>query len=133
MYFVTFRVHRGELTESERIPILDHIKSGDNRFYTLVACVVMPDHVHVIFLADRGYSLEHIMKGIKGVSSRRINQARETRAQVWQHESFDRIVRSQKELYGKLVYMLNNPVEAGIVRSGWKYSGWYCNEEYFRR
>jgi REP element-mobilizing transposase RayT len=133
MYFVTFRVHKGELTESERILVLEHIKSGDNRFYTLVASVVMPDHVHVMFMADRGYSLEHIMKGMKGVSSRMVNRARKTRIQIWQHESFDRIVRSQEELYGKLLYMVNNPVEKGISRTGWKYIGWYCNEEYFHR
>lgn len=115
MYFVTFRTRGNVLGGNERIAVLNHIKSGMSTFYTLVACVVMPDHVHVIFMADRGYSLRQIMKGMKGVSSHRLNESRKERLQIWQHESFDRIIRSEKELYGKLSYMLNNPVKAGIA------------------
>jgi len=41
--------------------------------------VIMPDHVHLIFTLLQGEdelpcSLAEVMKGIKGVSSRRINQ-----------------------------------------------------------
>jgi REP element-mobilizing transposase RayT len=133
MYFVTFRTNRCILNERERIAVLKHIKSGRNKFYTLVACVVMPDHVHVIFLADRGYSLTQVMKGMKGVSSHKVNDSRKQSLQVWQHESFDRIIRSEKELHGKLNYMLNNPVKTGIVEDPWEYPGWCCSEEYFKR
>ena len=133
MYFVTFRVHKGKLKGSDRTLALDHIKDGDSRFYTLVACVIMPNHVHVIFLGDRGYSLDRIMKGMKGASARKINLAKKSRAEIWQHESFDRIIRSEKELHGKLVYMLNNPLKAGLTKHPWRYKWWYCNEAYFKR
>jgi hypothetical protein len=80
-----------------------------------------------------GYDLERIMKGIKGVSANKINNSRGLTGTVWQTESFDRIIRSEKELQGKLLYMLNNPMEAGLTEDRWNYSGWYCNEEFFRR
>ncbi len=132
-YFVTFRTQRGVLSETERTLVLNHVKQGANQFYTLVACVVMPNHIHVIFSADRSYSLEQIMRGMKGVSAYKVNETRGTEGEVWQHESFDRIIRSQKELYAKLRYMLNNSLKARLVEDPWGYTGWYCNEEYFRR
>jgi REP element-mobilizing transposase RayT len=133
MYYVTFRPASGELRSSERALVLNHIKEGDGEYYTLVGCVVMPDHAHVILMADLGYSLEKIMKGVKGASARKLNIARGSRGKIWQHESFDRIVRCEKELHGKLVYMLNNPLKAGLVEDPWRYRGWYCNKDYFRR
>lgn len=133
MYFVTFRVQNGILDQRERGLVLNHIVSGDSKFYSLVACVVMPNHVHAVFLADQGYSLEQVMKGVKGASSRIVNAKRKSHGNLWQHESFDRIVRSEKELQGKLKYMLNNPVKAGLVDDGWSYFGWYCNQEFFQR
>ncbi len=68
-YFVTFRVERGTMSPNERQLVLDHILSGDDKFYRLIAGVVMPDHAHLIFRPHEGYTLSRIMKGIKGVSA----------------------------------------------------------------
>jgi REP element-mobilizing transposase RayT len=132
-YFVTFRLAHGIMTTQEQVIVRSHIVEGHNRFYTLIAVQVMPDHCHIIYMADMGYDLERIMKGIKGVSANKINNSRGLTGTVWQTESFDRIIRSEKELQGKLLYMLNNPMEAGLTEDRWNYSGWYCNEEFFRR
>ena len=133
VYFVTFRVAEKLLNSSERTLVLRHIRQGDGSFYTLIACVIMPDHVHVVFMADLGYSLSRIMKGMKGASSRIINIARHSRGRVWQDESFDRIIRNEKELFGKLTYMLNNPLKAGLIKSATRYRWWYCNKKYFQQ
>jgi putative transposase len=132
-YFVTSRAIDGKLTVEEEAATLEHIKGGHNKFYTLVAAVVMPDHFHLIVMADMGYDLTAIMRGIKGVSARKINLGRCTVGSVWQDESFDRIIRSEQELYGKLQYMLNNPLKAGLTDDPWSYHGWYCNEGFFKR
>ncbi|MBZ0203591.1 MAG: hypothetical protein K8I03_11305 [Ignavibacteria bacterium] len=50
---------------------------------------------------------------------------------MWQDESFDRIIRDDKELNEKLNYMFNNPVKAGITENPWDYVGWYFNEDMF--
>jgi putative transposase len=104
-YFVTSRVADGKLTVKEQAITLEHIKDGHNKFYTLIAAVAMPDHLHLIVMADMGYDLTAVMRGIKGVSARKINQATCAVGSVWQDESFDRIIRSEQELYGKLQYM----------------------------
>lgn len=85
----------------------------------------MPDHVHVILVPNGGISLSRIMQGIKGASSRYINQRRGTSGPLWQLESWDRIIRSDEEFQQKWRYMLMNPVEKGLVSDPWTYSGWY--------
>ena len=109
---------------------MEHVKSGNENFYELIAVIVMPEHVHLLFTPFKGYSLSRIMKGIKGVSAHEINQLRSTKGNVWQDESFDRIIRDQKELDEKLNYMLNNPVKRGLTDDPWNYHGWYFNDKY---
>lgn len=128
-YFITFRLLKGELDPARRKVVLDHVKSGHPRFYTLLAAVVMPDHSHILLRPAPGYDLSRITKGIKGVSARLLNELSHTRGPVWQDESFDRIIRDQAELDEKLGYMLNNPVKRGLVQDPWDYDGWYYNPE----
>lgn len=127
-YFLTFRVKRGELSIEEQIMVLNLIKEGDNKFYSLLAVVIMPDHVHLILIPKSGYSLSQIMKGMKGKSAREINKLRNAKGSIWQDESFDRIIRDEDELIEKLNYMLNNPLKAGLTNDAWNYHGWYFNE-----
>lgn len=124
--FVTFRLLRGELTPTERRTVRDHITAGHGRYYDLAAAVVMPDHVHLLLAPHAGYELSRVMKGIKGVSAKRLNEARGTSGPVWQDESWDRIVRDAAEFDEKLAYMLNNPVKAGLFEDGMRYGGWWC-------
>ena len=104
VYFVTFRLLAGILTKDERGLVLDHLKSGDPSFYRLNAAVLMPDHVHVLIRPNEGVDLSRVMKGIKGVSARRLNELRRTRGTVWQDESHDRIMRNEEEFLQKLEY-----------------------------
>ena len=129
-YFVTFRVAQGELPPPERKIVLDHLKSGATSYYTLVAATGMPDHVHVLLTPRSGTDLSRILKGVKGVSARLLNQSRSTHGHIWQDESWDRILRDQNELDEKLEYMLLNPVRKGLVEDPWEYDGWYYNEKW---
>src|SRR5208337_3669411 len=114
-YFVTFRTHRGTLNVEERRLVIRHLKSGHDKFYQLAAAVVMPDHVHLLLSPLQPYDLSRVMKGIKGVSARMVNQLRETSGTVWQSESWDRIVRNEDEFVEKLQYIADNPVKTGLV------------------
>jgi REP element-mobilizing transposase RayT len=90
----------------------------------------MPDHVHLLFKPADGFSLSRIMKGVKGASSKRLNEQRGTRGSLWQDESWDRIIRDEAEFDEKLNYMLNNPVKAGLCEDAWEYAGWYYNPDF---
>jgi len=89
--------------------------------------MVMPDHTHLILKPCYGYSLSRVMKGIKGVSARRVNTVREATGSVWQDESWDRILRDVGEFEEKLQYMIDNPVKKGLAGDGEEYDGWYFN------
>ncbi len=89
----------------------------------------MPNHVHMVIKPNTEYSLERIIKGIKGVSARLINRSRDERGMIWMEEYFDRIIRTESDLEEKLKYMFENPVKAGFVEDGSKYHGWYFSSE----
>lgn len=124
-YFVTFRSASGDFDEEERLLVLRHIISGDDQFYRLAAGVVMPDHCHLLLRPLSNYTLSRVMKGIKGVSSRLVNQHRGTTGQIWQDESWDRIVRDGEEFQEKLIYIVENPVRAGLVKVPEEYLSLY--------
>ena len=65
------------------------------------------------------------MKGIKGVTVRRINSGQNTSGSIWQDESYDRIIRNQRALNNITRYMFNNPMKAGLCGDPRKYHGWY--------
>ena len=127
IYFVTFRTKKVELYVEEQKNVLQHIIDGNNKFYMLIAVVVMPDHIHILLEPIEEYNLSRIMRGIKGVTARKINKKRKNSGNIWQNESFDRIIRDENELFEKINYMLYNPVKRGLVENPWDYHGWYFN------
>lgn len=117
------------LTESEQKIVIDHLKEGNREYYDLHAAIVMPDHVHFIIAPYKNFALSRIMKGIKGVTARKINQMRRTIGSIWQAESFDRIIRDENELLEKMNYMLKNPMKRGLTDDPYNYHGWFLNIE----
>ena len=127
-YFITFRLLSGQLSPEERKLVLEHLLSGDPAFYSLIAAQVMPDHAHMLLCPNPARSLSQIMKGIKGVTARKLNKNRGTKGRVWQDEYFDRIVRDNSELMEKLQYMFHNPLGRGLVEDPLDYDGWYVKD-----
>jgi len=125
-YFVTFRT-KGDLLlpPSARSIALRHSLYEDGKRVELHAAVVMPSHVHLLFTPlendhAQPFSLAEIMKGIKGSSAYKINRLLGRRGQLWQDESFDRIMRS-REFAIKFDYICANPVDAGLCKKPEEY------------
>ena len=132
-YAVTFstRNHR-QLSPRERDIVLQSVVHGaeDNQYELYVACV-MPDHVHLLFEPQvkeqnssgetNFWSLTEILQGIKSTSAHRINKAAAAQGPVWEKESFDRLIRSERDLQEKFHYIARNPWDAGIVRQNEDY------------
>jgi len=117
-YFVTFATaQRFVLAEEARDIALACCVHDHRLTFWLHAAVVMPDHVHILFSPYEEWSLDRIMKRIKGVSSRRINLIMNRRGTLWQDESFDRILRSTEDVRRKSDYIAENPVRKGIVEN----------------
>jgi hypothetical protein len=92
-------------------------------FYQLLAWVVMPNHVHAIFLPHAAMPV--IMRWLKGRTSRVANRILgRTGTPFWQDESFDHWIRSAEELQHLIEYVENNPLKAGLVQTKeqWQWS-----------
>ena len=103
----------------------------DNKEYFLICYTIMSNHFHLVFeLLEGNKGVSKIMQSIKGVSARRINEVLNRKGTYWQDESYDRLVRDDKELYFVIRYTLNNPVKAGLCKKWdeWKYT--YCHPQY---
>ena len=86
----------------------------------MLATVVMPDHVHLLFqplkkIENAYYSLEDILKPLKGVAAKKINTLLGRRGALWQAESYDRIIRNEKEWKEKYEYIKNNALKSELV------------------
>ena len=107
----------------------DILYSNDGVYYDLIAFCVMPNHVHLIItplLDDSGnyFKYDNIMQTIKQSSAARINAILGKSGQIWMHESYDRIIRNDRELNATISYLVQNPVKTGLVKDGieWKYN-----------
>lgn len=127
-YFITFSKKEGLFKEAEQEIIFNHIKGNDKKFYDLIALTVMINHVHLIIKPLNNYDLIKIMKGIKGVTARKINLLRKTSGSIWLDESHDRIIRNEKELQQKIKYIADNTVKIFIADEMFNYKFFYLKE-----
>jgi REP element-mobilizing transposase RayT len=101
--------------------VFDHCLFENGRKVHMHAFVVMPNHVHLLFTpleSAKGepYSLAEIMKGIKGASSHSVNKCLSRRGRLWEPESFDRITRSDADFEYRVIYIVQNPIAAGLSK-----------------
>jgi putative transposase len=90
--------------------------AAEYRLYNLLAWVIMPNHVHVVF--DPLRDLPKITRWIKGSTARTANLLLGRTGQpFWQYESYDHCVRTSQELTRVIHYVEHNPVNAGLVKS----------------
>ena len=88
--------------------------------YKLHSYVVMPNHVHMLITPH--IALQTITKSVKGFSAKQANQMLHlTGTPFWQDESYDHLVRDQKEFSQILRYIVHNPVRAGLVKEEGEY------------
>ena len=81
--------------------------------WTVIAGLLMPDHVHVL-VAPR--DREAAVGNLSGALKRWIRQELEATWQ-WQPGCFDRLLRTEESATQKWLYIRENPVRAGLVQT----------------
>ena len=104
----------------------------------LLAFVIMPDHVHWLFVLGEERSLAQVMKGFGSVTSRGIIRAAGLEPPiVWEEEYHDHRLRSEERCWATIEYVHENPVRRGLCASpeDWpwstgnsRYRGWIEEE-----
>jgi hypothetical protein len=69
----------------------------------------MDDHVHALLHPLLGHVLESILHAWKSYSAHELLRTGRHASPVWQHESFDRIIRDDEEFWEKMRYIMGNP------------------------
>ena len=104
--------------------------------YHLHAYCLMSNHGHLLIdqqdipepppLKDGKHytALSHAMRLLKGRTGYACAALLGHKGAFWQHESYDHIVRNEKEFERILNYIVNNPVKAGLVSywQDWPYT-----------
>ena len=92
------------------------LQDGERKFhrYQLHSYVVMPNHVHM--LVTPTVTSSHWLGPLKGFTAYQANKILDTHGKpFWQDESYDHLVRSEKEFERIRAYIEQNPVKAGLV------------------
>ncbi len=93
--------------------VKDALEYFNQMRYILDHWVIMPNHVHVLALILEGSDLTKILHSWKSFTAKKINSLTNSEGQLWQHESFDHIVRSQYHLEKYRAYIISNKNQAG--------------------
>jgi putative transposase len=103
--------------------------------FTIVASVVLPDHLHCIWTLPpddsnystrwrmiKGHFTRHWQKGEK--ESQNASRRMKGEADVWQRRFWEHLIRDEVDLNRHIEYIHYNPVKHGLVRSPaeWEYS-----------
>ena len=128
-YFITTAVQ-------DRIPVLTNPEAANvvlaalkwlekHDRMVLDSAVVIPDHLH--FIASLKYGeLPRLMQSLKGYTGRQINTLLNKKGVLWQAQYHEHAIRKDEVLSEIVLYMLQNPVRAGLVDDFHDYPFWYC-------
>jgi len=86
--------------------------------------VVMPDHLHWLFVLGEGKPLSGLVQIMKNLSARRVNALRGDAGPVWQAGFHDHALRVEEDVVGVARYVVMNPVRAGLVTRVGEYPFW---------
>ncbi len=94
--------------------VRDCLMKFDDQRVRVHAAVIMPTHVHALLEPLETNTLSQLLKGIKGASARRANKLLGVSGTFWMDESYDHIVRSEKQYRHFLRYVEENPRKANL-------------------
>ena len=80
----------------------------------MISAVVMPNHVHALFVQNPEWPLEKLIRSWKGFTARQINALLARSGSLWQRDYFDRLVRDEKHFANCVRYIRWNPEKARL-------------------
>ncbi|PHS40420.1 MAG: hypothetical protein COB07_04770 [Sulfurovum sp.] len=86
--------------------------SKDKSFYDLVAFLIMPNHVHILF--KQNIELPKIMKQIKGATAFEINKILQRKGKFWEENYYDKVIRDENHFEQVYDYIKYNAIKADL-------------------
>ncbi len=95
----------------------------DGKIYKLIALVVMPNHIHILF--QQKDELKNIIRILKGGSAHIVNKLLERKGQVWSSDYFDKLIRDEAHFTLVYEYIKYNAVKSGLTDANARFYGCY--------
>lgn len=84
--------------------------------YELYAYCIMPNHVHVLFMPKGESGMSDVVQGWKSVTAHLVNRMGLHDGTLWQKESYDTLVRSERHFRAIVKYIREND-----LKGSWAY------------
>lgn len=97
--------------------------SGEQLKIETLAWVVMPDHLHWLFVLNQ-LTVSEVVRRVKGKSAHSINTYLSCSGPVWQKGFHDRAIRKDEDIRLVARYIIANPLRAGLVENIGDYPFW---------
>ena len=88
------------------------LRHFDGERLALISSIVMPNHVHALFVQNPEHPLEKLLRSWKTFTARRINDLLGRSGSLWQRDHFDRLVRDENHFANCVRYIRRNPEKA---------------------
>lgn len=114
--------------------VSDTLHYWDKKRYDLVAFTIMSNHIHLVIdtwdTENYVETVTTIMQSIKRYTARQSNILLNREGQFWQRESYDHLIRNEREFKNIINYTAQNSVKAGLVTDWRDYPYTFINENY---
>jgi putative transposase len=96
--------------------VAETLRFFDEVRFRIISFVVMPNHVHALFVQNPAWLLDKILYSWKRFAAREINILLKRSGPLWQRDYFDRLVRDESHFRNCVRYIRRNPVKARLRR-----------------
>ena len=80
----------------------------------MISLVIMPNHVHALFVQNPKWPLEKLIQSWKRFAAREINKLLDRTGTFWQRDYFDRLIRDEQHFANCVRYLRRNPEKARL-------------------
>src|SRR6478672_3299152 len=94
--------------------VAETLRHFEGERVVMISFVVMPNHVHALFVQNPGWPLEKLIRSWKGFTARQINKLCKRSGNFWQRDYFDRLVRDETHFANCVRYLRRNPEKARL-------------------
>jgi REP element-mobilizing transposase RayT len=92
------------------------LRHFDGERLALISSVIMPNHVHALFVQNPKYPLEVLLRSWKTFTARKLNSLLARSGTLWQRDYFDRVIRDETQFANCVRYIRRNPEKARLTR-----------------
>jgi putative transposase len=94
--------------------VADTLRHFEGERVVMTSYVVMPNHVHALFVQNPEWPLEKLIHSWKRFTTRQVNKLLDRSGSFWQRDYFDRLIRNEKHFANCIRYIRRNPEKARL-------------------